>query len=74
MCRGREPVAPTDRRDHQVQGGVFGVIAFLQQVLGSFLALPDLHEARLILVEFAEVETQAALTFSDGNHGDRLSR
>jgi len=49
------------------------MIAFLQQVLGRFLAFTNLHEARLILVEFAEMKTQAALTFSDRNHGNRLS-
>ncbi|HRP63728.1 MAG TPA: hypothetical protein PK400_10570 [Phycisphaerales bacterium] len=59
--------------DLQVQGGMFGVAAFLNELSRSFPANPDLDQFGGIGVCFAEVGTQAALTVMDREHGESPS-
>jgi hypothetical protein len=66
---GLEALAAADRRDHQVQRGVPGVAAFLDQVLGRLAADPDLDKPGLLLgLVLAEVEAQTALAVVDLLH------
>jgi hypothetical protein len=71
--RGFEAVAPADRGDHQVQRGVAGVIAFVDQVLRRLLTDPNLHELLRVGVMLAEVGTQSTLSFMYRKHKPLLS-
>src|SRR5438477_12193271 len=60
-ARSHEAVAATDRRDLEMQRRVLRVSAIIEEHLGCFVTLPDLHQLRIGLVGLAEVRAEAAL-------------
>lgn len=68
----REAVATADRRNFQVERGVFGVAAFVNEIVGSLMRGENSDEPRVFLVGLAEVGTESALTFMNCRHKNLL--
>jgi hypothetical protein len=70
-CR-LEPVAAAGGGDAEVERGVAGVAALIDQVLGRFLLRADLDELLVGLMVFAEMGAKPALTLVNLQHGRLL--
>src|SRR5688572_4631181 len=60
--RRLEPLAPADRRDDEVQGGVLGVAAFFDEVLRRLVRDANLDELLIVRVVLAKVGAEATLS------------
>lgn len=63
-------MAAADRRDLEVEGGVLGVAAFFDDILGGGVGRSDLDEEVLLIgLMFAVVSAEAALSVVNHLHG-----
>jgi hypothetical protein len=68
LRRRLEAVAAADRGDHQVQRGVLGVAALVDEIRRGLVADADLDEVLSLRVVLAEVQAQSALAFVKVHH------
>ena len=74
--RRLEPLAATDRRDHEVKRVVLRMPALLNEVIGGLPRGSNLDELRLVLLlalVFAEMSTKPALSIMYHLHESLLS-
>jgi hypothetical protein len=71
-CSRRESIATADRCDFQVEWGVFGMTAFVDQTFRGLMRGENGDEPRVFFVGFAEVGTESALSIMNCWHRDLL--
>ena len=66
----REAVAAAQGGNFEVEWGVFGVAAFIDQTVRSLMRSKDGHELFILLMSFTEVGTESTLSVMNRRHND----